>query len=653
MINEDKIRPSPDQLLSAIERGEKKSGQGQLKVFLGMAAGVGKTFAMLQRAHQLSNDGVDIIIGWVDTHGRKETAQLVKGLRVFPRKVLEHKGVKVEEMDLDGLLKLRPQIVIVDELAHSNVPGSRNSKRYQDVRELLGAGIDVYTTVNIQHVESRVDTVQEITGITVKETVPDSVLDEATEIILIDLPPEDLFQRLKEGRIYPLEKVELAERNFFKQGNLTALRELALRSAADRVDRDLREFKTLHGIDAAWKSSSRLMVEVFASPYSETLIRWTRQLAETTGATWLGAYVDHGGGLSEDEKTILEHNTQLVRQLGGDFTTIQNQDLVEGLLLIARQNHVTQLVISKDQERSIFKLITKGLILNSLIRKSGDIDIYAVSPEKKTLDNLTRYKVDRMGVIFPWNESGWGILTFFASWILAELTYPSIGYEGVSLIFLISVLFSGMYFSPLTVLGIIILLSLLYDFLFIPPIHSFFILNFDDLITYIIFLFALGLAGYLTTTVRIRNKMILTRENQTIQLLNFTHSISEATGVSEIVDSSVKTLNRIFDATTAVILYQDQHQPFVAQGSSFEPASKEMAVAEWVRQNGTPAGRFTETLPSSKALFLPIMRGKSVLGVVALKPLSDVRWDYEQRNFAQALVGHMASGLNREMVKSL
>lgn len=648
MTSDEDIRPSPDQLLSAIQKAEKKPGRGQLKVFLGMAAGVGKTFAMLQRAHQLAADGVDVLVGWVDTHGRKDTAKLLDGLAVFPRRAVDHKGVTLEEMDLDGLLKRKPKVAIVDELAHSNAPGSRFAKRYEDVRELLSAGIDVFTAVNIQHVESRVDTVREITGVSVQERVPDSFLDEADEIVLIDLPPEDLLQRLKDGRVYAAEKAELAGRNFFKLGNLTALRELALRTATGRVDRELREFKTLHGIDAAWKSSSRLMVAVFASPYSEALVRWTRQLAETMGATWLGAYVDDGRPLSDLEKRLLERNTQLVRRLGGDFASIQDQSLVNGLLRLARQNHVTQLVVGKSQRGRLRNMLSGGSVVNRLLRRSGDIDVYVVSPERRDGPRLERLRAKRRELVFPWGEAGWAVAAVMAVWLLAGLVLPYVGYQSVAIVFLMAVLGAGVVFSRITVFAIALSLSFIHNFFFIPPLYTLAIREPQDVLMHLMFFVAATAVGHLTTRLRRQNRIIVEREDRAVQLFNLAHAIAEALGVDDVVRVGVEALSRNFGAEVAVVLYSGSGTASIAKGSSYTPPDKELAVADWARQNGAPAGKFTETLPSAEALYLPLRSRKVVMGVVALRPSGETHWEFERRNFAQALAGQLAAGLERE-----
>jgi two-component system, OmpR family, sensor histidine kinase KdpD len=648
MANEDH-QISPDHLLKVVQRREQREGRGHFKIFLGMAAGVGKTFAMLQRAHQLKKDGVDVVVGWVETHGRRDTAQLLEGLEVFPRRRVEHKDIVLEALDIDRLLIRRPKVLLVDELAHTNAPKSRHAKRFQDVQELLSAGIDIYTTVNIQHLESRVDTIRSITGVTVRETVPDSVLDEADEIILIDLPPEELLQRLKDGRIYPLDRAHVAEKHFFQPGNLTALRELALRTAAGRVDRELREFKTLHGIDAAWKSSSRLMVAVFASPYSESLIRWTRQLADNAGGSWVGVYIDTGRPLSELEKALLEKNTTLVRKLGGEFATIRESDLVSGLLKIARQQHVTQIVMGKSQRLGLGNLLRGGSLVSRMLRRSGDIDIYAVTPDEGDPRDLAKLKGGiQFSVLFPWGETGWLTGTFFSVWMLAGILSPVVGYQSVGIVFLMAVLVAGLVFSRISVLVLAVSLSLVHNFFFIPPLHTFSIREPQDVLMHLMYFLAAFSIGHLTTRLRRQNKIIEEREERAVQLFNLAHSLSEAKGASETMRVGIGAVNRIFYGDAVIIEYEKSGKPTVAPQSQYFPDAKELAVAEWVWQNSSPAGRFTDTLPSSASIFFPLLSRKEVVGVLGLKVLPEVFLDYDQRNFAQVIAEQIAGGLERE-----
>src|ERR1700756_5709196 len=340
-------RPDPDALLSQLKREEAKSTRGKLKIFFGMSRGVGKTYAMLQSARQKQGEGCEVVVGIVETHGRKETEALVEGMPIMPRTQVEYRGTTLAEMDLDAILTWHPGLAVVDELAHTNAPGSRHPKRYQDVIELLDAGISVYTTLNVQHVASRSDTVRQISGITVSETVPDSVLDLADEIILVDLTPEQLRQRLAEGKVYLGERADWAAKNFFRESNLTALREMALRLVAEHVDRNLREIMSEERIAGPWKTADRLLVAISASPYSERLIRYTRRLASSIEASWVVANIQGPRALSQEEQTRLTRYIALARQLGAEVITTPGRDVAEALLRVAQQHNATQIIMGK------------------------------------------------------------------------------------------------------------------------------------------------------------------------------------------------------------------------------------------------------------------------------------------------------------------
>lgn len=648
MPRNDDTRPSPDHLLTLVHRDQVRKSRGHLKVFLGMVAGVGKTYAMLQRAHQLKAQGVDIVVGWIDTHGRKDTEALAEGLEVVPPLTIAHRGVTLREMDLDKILERKPKVVIVDELAHSNPPGLRHEKRYLDVLEILKAGIDVFTAVNIQHLESRVDTVREITGVSVKETVPDSILDQADEVALIDLPAEDLLVRLKEGRIYGADRAEVAGRNFFTLGNLTALRELALRTATDRVDREVRDFKTLHGIEEAWKSSPRLMVGVFASPYSETLIRWTRQLAYTMKGTWLGVYVNTGDPLSEDEKRLLEKNTGLVRQLGGEFIGIEDQSLVEGLLRVGRQHNVTQLIVGKSQRSGWRNLLRGGSIVYRLLRNSGDIDVYAVSTRDKASAGYHKIKKTPWSDLYPWHELVWALLaTFFASLVALTLN-PLIGYESVGILFLVFVTLSGLVMSRPSVFFVAVALSLVHNFFFIPPLFTFTIDKPQDALMFVMYFLAASTVGHLTTRLKKQNRIIRNREDRTVQLYQLAQSIAQAKDLDSIILLAVETFNQIFGAELTFVFFSSDGAPMVHRHSAFAPDDRDAAVAQWVRTNASIAGRFTETLPSASATYFPIQTKETTLGAVGIAFPPGFNFTFEVRNFIYSLIGQINIGIERE-----
>ena len=377
----DGERPNPDALLAAIQNDAARKKRGRLKVFLGMCPGVGKTFAMLEAAQRELRNGRDVVIGYVETHGRKETDALTIGLSIIPRQISEHRGVALEEMDLDAVLLRHPQLALVDELAHTNVPGSRHPKRWQDVNELLDAGIDVFTTLNVQHIESRADTVRQITGTEIRETVPDSLLD-AAELELVDLPPADLVARLQQGKVYLPERAASAAQNFFRESNLNALRELSLRLVADHVSVDTQEFHRAQTGAGAWKTGHRLMVAVSASPLSESLIRWTRRMADSLQCPWLAVHVENSHSLDDTAQSRLEKNLALARTLGAEVIDTTDDNLARGLLRIARQNNVSQIIVGKPAANNLLEWFRAGKLLRQLTRDSGDIDLQVVRAEK-------------------------------------------------------------------------------------------------------------------------------------------------------------------------------------------------------------------------------------------------------------------------------
>src|SRR6201987_1883245 len=396
-------RPDPDKILARMKREETAATRGKLKIFFGMSPGVGKTYAMLQAAQQKLQQGTEVVIGIVETHGRKETEALTEGMPIMPRTQVEYRGTKLEEMDLDAILTWHPGLAVVDELAHTNAPGSRHPKRYQDVLELLDAGISVYTTLNVQHVASRSDTVRQITGITVSETIPDSVLDLADEIILVDLTPEQLRARLAEGKVYLGERAEWAAPNFFKESNLTALREMALRLVAEHVDRDLRDIMQVERIAGPWKSGDRLLVAVSASPYSERLIRYTRRLASSMEASWIVANIEGPRPLSQEEQTRLTRYLALARQLGAEVITTPGRDIAETLLRVARQDNVPQIIMGKPLGTPWFSFIKPDL-LRWLMRNSGNIDIHMIPSEEGAQPR--RESLEERLARAPWQEFG-------------------------------------------------------------------------------------------------------------------------------------------------------------------------------------------------------------------------------------------------------
>ncbi len=369
-------RPDPDALLARLQRNENREQRGRLYILLGMCPGVGKTYAMLLLARQRQGDGLNVLAGVVETHGREETAVLLSGLTLLPRKKIAHGGHTLEEFDLDAALQRHPDLLLVDELAHTNAPGSRHLKRYQDVLELLDAGIDVITTLNVQHIESQVDIVRQVTGVAVRETVPDSMLDRAHEIQLVDLSVEKLMERLAEGKVYLGERAQAATEGFFREGNLTALRELALRFTAERVDRDLEDIRKARRVSSPWKTNARLMVGVGPTPYSESLIRWTRRASGRHGCPWLAVWVERPQPLTAPEQEWLARGLGLARRLGAEVVHATGDDVAATLLEVARERNVSQIIVGKPERRSWWR----PTLADQIIAGSGDIDVCVVRP---------------------------------------------------------------------------------------------------------------------------------------------------------------------------------------------------------------------------------------------------------------------------------
>ena len=650
--NDEGMRPDPDQLLATVTKDEEREGRGHLRIFLGMVAGVGKTFAMLSQAKQKATSGVDVVIGLIDTHGRKETAALIEGFEFIPRKKMTYRETIIEEMDLDAILERRPKLVVVDELAHTNAPGSRHSKRYLDVMELLDEGIDVWTALNVQHLESRSDTVTQITGVPIRELVPDSILDRADEVTLIDLPPEELLRRLKEGKIYATEAANRAAQNFFQVGNLTALREIALRITAERVDQELREIMQFQRISGPWKASERLMVAVFGSPYSEKLIRWTRRMAYTLGAPWMGVYVNTNVPMNQEEQDLLTQNLALVISLGGEVVTTSGEDICSTLLRIANQRNITQIVVGKPKRHFWEDLVRGGSLVGRLIRDSGHIDVYVVAAEGKSPTVNDRRVWDDLQDWVP-ALSDWGQVVLIVSFVtfVSLLIDPWIGYRAVGILYLFLVITSGFVHSFGAVLLASILSGLAWDYLFIPPRYSLNVTEPEDAMMLVVFVVAALVMGSLALRLRRRNEAILIREERASALYGLSHEISQAGSVDRIITLAIRELSQLFNADVAVILAPDKNgddTPEVHRSSQYILDSKEIGVAQWVVEHEQPAGRFTETLPMAEGHYVPLQAASGVQGVVGLKPRKNRNFNIDQRSLLAAFSQQIAIALERE-----
>ena len=640
-------RPNPDVLLAEIQREERAAKRGQLKIFFGMCPGVGKTFSMLRAAQQRRAEKVDVVVGVVETHGRAETEALLTGLEVIPRKLMDYRGVTLKEMDIDAILARRPQLVLVDELAHTNAPESRHPKRYQDVLELLDAGIDVYSTLNVQHLESRMDVVQQITGITVRETVPDSVIDQADEIELIDLTPEQLLKRLAEGKVYMGERAATAAENFFREENLTALREMALRFTTEHVDQELRDVMRAKRIGGRWTTSQRLAVAIGPSPFSGPLIRWTRRIAAAMDAPWVAIYVETSTPLDEDAKMRLTKNLSLARQLGAEIVMTRGDDLAEAVLEAAREHDVTQLVVGRPAGNPFWEMIRGGSMVSKLMRRGAEIDIHVVRSEKAAPAKLP--SMGRMLSGHLLRDCGMGAAAVAAvtvgSWFLQKL----VPYQAIGNIYLLVVVLLASVLNRWAVLFVAALSALLWDLLFIPPPFTFRINSLHDQMMVTMYFIIAVVMGRMTNRLRVREIGERKREQRASALNRLLENVAASTSLTDGLERAIKEVDALFRARTAVLLADADGtlSRSAHSASTFQPGEKECAVAAWAFQKSQAAGRFTDTLPDAEALYLPLMTSKSKLGVLGLSFEDRKTWTLDEHELLEMFASQIAVMIER------
>jgi two-component system, OmpR family, sensor histidine kinase KdpD len=642
-------RPDPDALLAAIRNEERRKLRGNLKIFFGMAAGVGKTYAMLRAARQGLSERVDVVAGYVETHGRPETEALLQGLPDIPRKKVEYRDSMFEEMDLDSILHRKPRVVLVDELAHTNIPGARHAKRYQDVTELLDAGIDVFTTLNVQHLESRADAVRQITGIAVRETVPDSVFDRADEIELVDITPDELLKRLAEGKVYVPEKAKLAAERFFRRGNLDALREMSLRLTAQHVDQQLRDYMQIHNIAGPSKSGERLLVAVGPSPMSAQLVRWTRGLAYALQCSWIALSVDiPHRSLSPEAKESEQKNMELARELGAEIVMTSDTDLVTGIVRVARQRNVARIIVGKSQDIPKRRLVRNASFISRLIKESGSIDVYVVASDKA---RMARFQWPRIAFSSGLRQYLYGSLTVVALAGVCYAALPLIGYQSVGPILLFAVVMLALFFGRGPVLLSAALSALIWDFFFIPPPFTFVIASPHDTLTLLMYFVVASVLGNLTARIRAQQSALERREEQAVALYKFARKVADARNVGEVLVSAVEELGLIFSAKVAVLL-PDQGssgslQPHPASTLAID--EKDRSVAAWVWEFRKPAGRFTDTLPMAGAYFMPLFTSDQTVGVLGVRTLRAQPLSIEHRALLETFASQIASAIQRMM----
>jgi len=640
-------RPDPDALLAAIKKEEIRQQKGRLKIFFGMAAGVGKTYTMLQAARQALSEGADVVVGYVETHGRVETEALLRGLPIILRRKIEYRGAIFDEMDLDAILNRKPQLVLVDELAHTNIPGSRHAKRFQDVLELLDAEINVFTTVNVQHLESRADAVQQITGLVMRETVPDSIFDRGDEIELVDITPEKLLKRLAEGKVYVPDKARLAAQKFFRRGNLTALREMSLRLTAQHVEQQLRDYMQLHKIAGPWKSGERLLVAVGPSPMSAELVRSTRGVAYALQSPWIAVNVElPHRPLSPEAKRREEKNLELARELGAEIITTTDTDLVSGIIRVAQQHNVTQIIVGKTQDSPLAKLFRVDSCVSRLIKESGNIDISVIASDKI---QTFKQKQLRPALSLPLRQYAYAFLTII---VLAGICYsaqPFIGYQTVGLILLFAIVLLALFVGRGPVIFSATFSALVWDFFFISPPFTFHIAEPQDALMLGMYFVIASILGNLTSRIRVQQLALQHREEQAVALYMLAREVANATNINEILVTAVKQLGRVFNAKILILL------PDQASTASLKlhPAStlvlgeKDLSVATWVFNQRKSAGRFTNTLPMAEAYFVPLLTPTQVVGVIGVRTHRAEPLTIEQKALLETFASQIASAIDR------
>jgi two-component system sensor histidine kinase KdpD len=641
-------RPDPDELLARVKAEEARQTRGRLKIFFGATAGVGKTYAMLEAAGELKKKGVDVVAGIVETHGRAETELMLIGLEVLPPRWVEYRGTQLREFDLDAALARRPALILVDELAHTNAPGSRHAKRWRDVEELLEAGIDVYTTMNVQHMESLNDVVAQITGILVRETVPDSIVEQADEVELIDLPPDDLLQRLREGKVYVPQQVEQAMANFFRKGNLIALRELALRHTAERVDAQMQTYMREHAIPTTWPAAERLLVCVGPGPLSARLVRAARRMAASLYADWIAVNVETPAHvrLPEADKERVVQTLRLAEQLGAKTVTLSGESVSDEILTYARERNVSKIVIGKPKKPR-WREILFGSIVDTLVRDSGEIDVYVITGD--TDDSHPAQPVRSLRRTSPWRAYGWGAAVVVACTLIARLMWLTFDLSNLIMVYLLGVVLVAMRFGR----GPSILASILsvaaFDFFFVEPYLTFAVSDTQYVITFGVMLMTALVISNLTVRIRQQAEAARQREKSTAVLYAMGRELVSTRGIDNITRVVARHIHEVFESDVVVLLPEAEGRVAVrAALPATALNTNEHSVAQWVYDHGQLAGVGTNTLPGADSLYLPLAASRGTVGVLGVRPSLATRFlAPEQLHTLEAFTSQAALAIER------
>jgi two-component system sensor histidine kinase KdpD len=657
-------RPDPDALLKRVQRAEDRRRRGHLKIFFGSCAGVGKTFGMLLAAHERRTEGLDVVAGYVETHKRAETEQLLQGLETLPLRVVEYRDTQLREFDLDAALRRHPALILVDELAHTNAPGSRHPKRWQDVEELLAAGIDVYSTINVQHIESLNDIVSQITGIPIWETVPDAVLEGANEIELIDLPPDELLQRLKEGKVYLPQQAERAAQNFFRKGNLIALRELALRRTADRVDAQMRDYREDHAIQDVWQVKERMLVCIGPGGNAENLVRASFRLAQLLRAEWIVVYIETAKlqRLSREQRDAILRTLKLAEELGAETVTLSGYRLTDEVISYARTRNVTRIVLGKPT-LSGWKRWLLGSLVDTIVRQASDIDIHVVGKESNFLSKAGAnpyFSRSRLYLGLASEEPSslfnlrggylWAVAATVGCTAIAWLMLDHFDLANLIMVYLLGVVVvAARYGHGPSVLSSF-LSVVLFDFCFVPPRLSFAVSDSQYLITFAVMLMVALVISSMTATTHHQARIAGHRERRIASLYAMSRELAATRGEGNLVRIAVKHVAEVFEAQAVVLLPNETGRIVYPkeEGTAQSCHDSDLSVAQWVFDHGQMAGQGTDTLPGGEVVYLPLKASSGVIGVLALLPLNPARIALpEQQRLLETFTSQIALALDR------
>jgi two-component system sensor histidine kinase KdpD len=640
-------RPDPDALLARVAAEEAAAARGKLKIFFGAAPGVGKTYAMLEAGRKLAKEGTDVVVGYIEPHVRPDTQALVLGLDVLPRRTIEYRGRPMTEFDLEAALARRPRLLLVDELAHTNVPGAVHAKRWQDVEQLLEAGIDVYTTLNVQHVESLGDVVAQVTSVPVRETVPDHVFEKADEVELVDIAPDDLIERMREGKVYVPDQARRAIENYFRKGNLIALRELSLRKTAERVGAQTLDYRLEHDASRIWPTSERLLVCVGPSPGSARLIRSTRRMAAGLHAPWTALHVEIDGRPTLDEagRRRLEEHLHLAEELGATIATTSGPDFADAVVDYGRRHNVTKIIVGKPR-LSRWREWLRGTYVSDLVRRSGEIDVYVIHGDEAPAKRSGGTAGAR--AVAPVRPYAWATAVVAACTLAAWALSPYLEPTNLVMIYLAGVVGTALLLGRGPAIATAVVGVGVFDLAFVPPYGTFAVADTEYLFTFVAMLMTGLVVSELAARLRQQAEASRRRERRTAALLELSRELAVASTREAVGQTARRIIREAIDVDVWIVAPGEEGLRSVDPAADAAPPAADEGVIRWVFEHRRPAGYGTDTLPGGAGTYLPLTVTGGIVGVLGARPQSgDAKLDTPRMQLLEAFAGQTAGALER------